>query len=137
MSKHGSGNQRAKFSREELARVRQRPGQRSRQENSLSPGPHQEISQLCAQLWCVTEQVEESAAGSRLLAAFPVSYLYFIANCLNKGSRYVKAPDGKVGTCLWSVGSGHAVAAVRMLQTWPASPVRSTCIQLVVPWGQG
>lgn len=90
----------------------------------------------------MTEQVEESATGSRLLVALLVSYFYFIANCLNKGSWGLKAPDGKIGTYLWSVGretaaSGRVVAAVGMLHMWPVSPVHSRCIQLVVRRWQG
>lgn len=90
----------------------------------------------------MTEQVKEDATGSRLLAALLVSYFYFIANCLNKDSWGLEVPDGKTGMYLWPVGrettaSGQPVAAVRMLHTWPASPVHSSCIQLVVRLYQG
>lgn len=90
----------------------------------------------------MTEQVKEDTTVSRLLVALLVSYFYFIANCLNKVSWGLEVPDGKTGMYLWSVGrettaSGQAVAAVWMLHTWPASPVHSSCIQLVVHlcWG--
>lgn len=72
----------------------------------------------------MTEQVEESTTGSRLLVALLMYSLYFRASCLKKGSWGQKVPDGKIGTSLSSMGrgtkaSGHAVAAVQTLHTWP------------------
>lgn len=90
----------------------------------------------------MTEQVKEDTTVSRLLVALLVSYFYFIANCLNKDSWGLEVPDGHVFMVCGQRdnslrASGQAVAAVWMLHTWPASPVHSSCIQLVVHLCQG